>query len=407
MRPASGARAPRWLTGGAGRETPACLADGANWVLIVLAVSGIALVLGFTVYTTTNPRFKKTGVLKAILNYLQVARGRSRGPAGGADRRRRWQLLSFLLYFNLDWPVVLKNVFGVSAITTLQINFSPITCLFRFNYYSYFVLYSVVPLVGLAGGSILFLVLLCMLRTRERAQIRAASNNLAESSGVVLNAHLQDTLREAQRAEERPITFKMVDAWVTTIIVIVFLSHPLIAKNSLEVFNCVDYDQGPGLPVASFIASDLSVSCLTTEHEVFDVAAAVVLSVFVAGVPAVGLLILIIYRNRLHDEDVERKYRFLYAGYVDSRFYWEFGTATGPSRTVSRALAGEAVADGARGSDHGPQGGCRPARRVPARQPATADVWRHLGRRHRDSAARRLHAVPLPHHRHAGPDVAR
>lgn len=285
-------------------DCAACLSPAANWFLILLAGAGIILVVSFTVYTTTNIKYKKTGVLKTMLNYLQ--------------------LLSFLLYFNLDWPNEMKNVFGISAITTLQINFSPITCLFGFNYYSYFVLYSAVPLIGIAAGTLVFVMILYVLVRRNEQRLEAGSSRLAESSGVVLNDQYNDVLERERTESERPLLLKMMDAWVTTLIVVVFLCHPLITKNSLEVFDCVSFDVGTGVPQELFLATDLSVSCTTPLHTTYQVAAAVVLSIFVAGVPIIGLLLLIWYRNRLQDEEVERKYRFLYSGYVYNRYYWEF-----------------------------------------------------------------------------------
>ena len=68
----------------------ACLNPAINWLLLVIAAIVVLCVMTFTVMTTTQIYYRKTGVVKVLLNYFQ--------------------LLSFLLFLDVLWPPVFDDV---------------------------------------------------------------------------------------------------------------------------------------------------------------------------------------------------------------------------------------------------------------------------------------------------------
>ena len=132
----------------------ACLNPAINWLLLVIAAIVVLCVMTFTVMTTTQIYYRKTGVVKVLLNYFQ--------------------LLSFLLFLDVLWPPVFDDVrpfcpsiasspygeqtLGVASVSTLQLNLAPVDCIFRLNFYNYFIIYSILPLIGLVFASLVFII---------------------------------------------------------------------------------------------------------------------------------------------------------------------------------------------------------------------------------------------------------
>ena len=137
-------------------------------------------------------------------------------------------------------------------------------------------------------------------------------------------AYISNRLRQIKEAEKaEPVPRRVLDAYITTLVVIVFLAHPLITKQALSMVSCMQFDIGDGQTV-SYIADDLSISCDEDPYTSYFIGAMVVFVVFSLGAPLTFLAILIYHRKRLHRLGMQRRLRYLYSGFHDRAYYWEF-----------------------------------------------------------------------------------
>ena len=121
-----------------------------------------------------------------------------------------------------------------------------------------------------------------------------------------------------------------VDAWnlyITAVIITIFMIHPTIVQNTLTLFNCMQIGANED---DSYLVEDMTVSCGTSSHSMFQLFVAWPMLIFwVFGLPLFVLWRL--YQNR--DEltkpfdqikpDIINRYHFLIKGYEEQFYYWE------------------------------------------------------------------------------------
>jgi hypothetical protein len=108
--------------------------------------------------------------------------------------------------------------------------------------------------------------------------------------------------------------------WVATLVVLFFLIHPNILRSNFSYFACTEIESGE-----FWLKENLDIRCFDSKHNSF--ALAVVLPVLVIWgllVPILVLLYLVRNRRELSEINMKLRFGFLYNGFKQSKFYWEF-----------------------------------------------------------------------------------
>jgi hypothetical protein len=109
--------------------------------------------------------------------------------------------------------------------------------------------------------------------------------------------------------------------FISTVVVLFFLIHPSLVKAMFSVFNCRYLDED-----RLWVVENLEIECWTEEHTFYALFIALPsIAVWGIGVPAICLVFLIQrFRSRLKEITVKVRFGFLYNGYEEHTFYWEF-----------------------------------------------------------------------------------
>ena len=109
-----------------------------------------------------------------------------------------------------------------------------------------------------------------------------------------------------------------------TIIVILYLLHPMLTKVGLEMFQCIKVDEG------KYSARiDLDFKWFSNDHLKWCAfIGAPIILFWSIGCPVVAFLMLFKYRHSLNDPSVQRYMLMLYQGLKDKVFYWELINTT-------------------------------------------------------------------------------
>lgn len=103
-------------------------------------------------------------------------------------------------------------------------------------------------------------------------------------------------------------------------VIILFILHPTITKQMFSMFACMDLGDG-----YLWLDADLSLRCWDSAHiRQLLVVALPSITVWVIGLPALTLAVLVRKRFGLERENTKLMFCFLYKGYQRKRFYWEF-----------------------------------------------------------------------------------
>jgi hypothetical protein len=108
--------------------------------------------------------------------------------------------------------------------------------------------------------------------------------------------------------------------WVATLVVLFFLIHPNILRSNFFFFNCTEIQSGE-----FWLNENLDIRCF--DHKPNSIALTVILPVFVIWgllVPLLVLLYLVRRRRKLSEINMKLRFGFLYNGFKQSKFYWEF-----------------------------------------------------------------------------------
>ena len=103
-------------------------------------------------------------------------------------------------------------------------------------------------------------------------------------------------------------------------ICILYLLHPTLTKTSLSLFQCTTVDTN-----MKRVTIEMTIECYSSTHLFWAIAVGIpMIVVWVLGMPAVMLYILIKNRNKLNDDSVKKYYLIIYQGLRHDIFYWEF-----------------------------------------------------------------------------------
>ena len=107
---------------------------------------------------------------------------------------------------------------------------------------------------------------------------------------------------------------------ISSLVMILFIIHPSLTKVMLAEFSCREI-----LPGELWLTSDLSKRCWESGHfkEILTVVLPGLL-VWGFGLPSLALGVLIKARAHLTDNMISLQFSFLYKGYTEKWFFWEF-----------------------------------------------------------------------------------
>jgi hypothetical protein len=107
---------------------------------------------------------------------------------------------------------------------------------------------------------------------------------------------------------------------IGTLTVVFFLIVPTIIKFAFDTFNCMEIENGE-----HWLFANLEIRCWEGDHLMYALGCALPgIIIWVITIPALCLHFLSRRRDRLEDIRQKLKFGFLYHGFKQSRFYWEF-----------------------------------------------------------------------------------
>ena len=105
-----------------------------------------------------------------------------------------------------------------------------------------------------------------------------------------------------------------------TMIVIYFLVYPSIVKAMLSDLTCVNIDL-----LGNYLSANYYIECWDDMHTKYTITLVIpCIIVWIVGMPAFLLIILVKRRRKLHRIHNRIVYGYLFNGYRNSKFYWEF-----------------------------------------------------------------------------------
>ena len=111
---------------------------------------------------------------------------------------------------------------------------------------------------------------------------------------------------------------KLQTRFISTYIILLFLTHPSVTQIMIDAFNCQDYDGD------SRMKKDLTIICGKGLHYYmsFFVAGPLIV-IWGLGIPASVFVLLRREKDRLDTLAVKEKFGFLFGGYKKTSYFWE------------------------------------------------------------------------------------
>ncbi|CAG9330649.1 unnamed protein product [Blepharisma stoltei] len=252
-----------------------CAVCDNSWTIIKICfiILGVALALAILVRTTIISAYEPTSVmsiyLKIFVNYLQ--------------------LVSLAAQLRLSWPGMVSSfVEHQSKTGEVSTQFFSFDCLliskddpdsYKTVYFTKLWICSLIPIIL---GLIVFMFWL--------------------SIGVV-----KKSLRVMKRE------------FIATLCILFFLIHPSLTNYMFSAFSCMDiYEE-------KYLMKNLDIKCWDGTHTVYAFCIALPsIIIWSIGVPLFVFQHLTRNKRKLYQIEYKIKYGFLYDGYQESRFYWEF-----------------------------------------------------------------------------------
>eukprot|EP00003_Mantamonas_plastica_P017629 TRINITY_DN2915_c0_g2_i3.p1 TRINITY_DN2915_c0_g2~~TRINITY_DN2915_c0_g2_i3.p1 ORF type:complete len:5220 (-),score=1332.45 TRINITY_DN2915_c0_g2_i3:434-16093(-) len=335
-----------------GKTCLECGDTSSTGFLVFLIILFVLVFFVVVIRSASGEKSDASIVLKILLNYVQV--------------------VAFLGEFRVNWSREMQTMFEVYSVSLVSLNLHPLECSFKVSYYDRFYAYMTFPLwvmilpaIGLylhylftvyvlpnfgkdwrtnekwtAGGAISVAMETTKERIRklemldEKLQERTATGTRSRARALSFRENISRKIRKKtgisldevrtyfdQKEDMMMVNLKRwyVDMYVVSLLVTVFLSHPSVSRVTLQAFNCAKFSEED-----LYLVEDMSISCLSPEYLLFrDTAATIMLVVYCLGVVVGSTYLLIRNRFRLHEERVLQRYRFLYDGYANKRFFWE------------------------------------------------------------------------------------
>ncbi|CAG9320351.1 unnamed protein product [Blepharisma stoltei] len=108
--------------------------------------------------------------------------------------------------------------------------------------------------------------------------------------------------------------------FIGSLVVQLFLIQPSLVKYNFSNFNCMEIESG-----SYYLVSDLEIKCWNYEHTLYSLIVALPsILVWCIAVPAVCLWYIHLRRDHLNTIELKLQFGFLYLGFRDENYYWEF-----------------------------------------------------------------------------------
>jgi hypothetical protein len=121
-----------------------------------------------------------------------------------------------------------------------------------------------------------------------------------------------------QRTAPAAFPRQRYNRFISTLIILLFLVHPMISQFMVNMFRCKDYDHDVRL------LKELEVICWQHMHQTLAFAIALPCGlVWGLGIPATIYSLMAKEKDDLETEAVQIRYGFLYNGYKRDNYYWE------------------------------------------------------------------------------------
>jgi len=231
-------------------------------ILIIIIITGTCLM----VYTSLQSRSKFSITLKLLINYFQI--------------------MALIGDFPLSWPSGLQFVWKVSKSVNFDIASFAYACVWDVSFPTKFIISLCLPVISLIAPIIIY--------------------------GVVI------LYWKFKRVQVNLIDYK--PKYISAVLVINFLVHPLITKYTFKWFSCADIGTG------SYLLADMTISCTSDAYQSWLGGAIAVAVIYCCGLPLLAFFLLFRNRFNLSDKNTMIKYRFLYDGFDDRYYYWELMT---------------------------------------------------------------------------------
>eukprot|EP00003_Mantamonas_plastica_P016296 TRINITY_DN271_c0_g1_i10.p1 TRINITY_DN271_c0_g1~~TRINITY_DN271_c0_g1_i10.p1 ORF type:complete len:6036 (+),score=1765.20 TRINITY_DN271_c0_g1_i10:697-18804(+) len=303
--------------GSFGTKCEACGENANNYTLAIIFFLVAISMMAFLVRTATGEKSQASIMLKIALNYMQV--------------------LAFIGEFRLNWGDETQGLFSTSGLALFSLNIHPVSCAFQWTYmnqldgYLMFPLFTVVIPLFIYGITYLWATVISkkfginVKRPEleiERTVFRV--NNDADRERL-LNK-MQETLKQGKPKEEKQKMgyeqawrYHMTNMYTLTVMVILFIAHPMVSKAVFQIFNCIELEDG-----SRYLEADMRINCASSVYEYYlYVWGYTMVFGYCLGVLAIGMGILFVNRKRLNQPTVMARYRFLYDGYAKKRYFWE------------------------------------------------------------------------------------
>ena len=237
-------------------------------LIVIVALSGIALVVGLAIRGATRPRSLMAIYFKIFLNYAQM--------------------VIVAASLSLNWPSFVKSFLSTQELVggTAEQLFSYECLLQDFHTNDNVGIYTVKLIIaGLLPAVLILLALIAWIMLKSMRKVDFLWQKLIASS-----------------------------------VVIVFIAHPSLTKMMFSLYSCIEI-----LPGETWILADLSEKCWTQSHlkAVYFVSIPSIV-VWVLGLPTLVLGFLFKYRLKLHELTHRLKFSFLFKGYEPHFYFWEF-----------------------------------------------------------------------------------
>lgn len=106
--------------------------------------------------------------------------------------------------------------------------------------------------------------------------------------------------------------------FLSTLIIMLFIVHPLITQYFIQMFDCKEYDGDVRLQ------QDLQIICWDDLHGIMTYGLALPCFIFWGlGIPAVIYWLMAKEERNLETEDIKIQFGFLYLGYKRDVYFWE------------------------------------------------------------------------------------
>jgi len=248
------------------RECSECPEEWINSVLIGLSSCLIVILLivlvGLNIKNATKKRSEAALHFKLLVNYFQA--------------------IGLVSALGVHWPKYLFamfQVFSLAGSSTQSLMSSECVIGDRVSVYANLIIATCLPMLLLVGALILWATVAWWKRNYEYLRLH----------------------------------------YIATCIVILFLMLPSVTESTFSMLGCRDIDG------SSQLVSDLNQECWEGAHLLLSLGVAVP-AIFVWCLLCPGLVLYLVRRNRakLSQQKVQIKYGYLFNGYKEDYFYWEF-----------------------------------------------------------------------------------